>query len=300
VLTADQFLRCKVSPDRLQRPKLLFLLRIVNAVTETTGFAHRLFDDALGQEAIGVIVNASAYDKDRARQGKIEYFNRLQQLICESLGESEHPASTRAIITGAEAERTSIMLQKLCQAATMRPAAVATSVAHTIGGVHDTRYSAVAGTAVVRPRSSRRVSTSNGRFQPRRRRSSAPAAAPAAALAEAPAEASAEASAAAPAAAPELAAEGMEPEPEPQSEEAAQKAKEERLAAAEGAPTEASASASARAEMEPDPDASGKLLLEAEERARAEAAQRKKLQDEFDTFMMRMLACQQQAQAEAA
>ena len=123
VLSPDQCSRCKVSPDRLLRPKLLFLLRIVNAVTEATGFGFGLFDDALGQEAIGVIANASAYEKDRVRRGKIEYFNRLQQVICEALGEPEHPASTRAIITGAEPARTNVMLQKLCHAAQVASAA---------------------------------------------------------------------------------------------------------------------------------------------------------------------------------
>ncbi len=117
VLTPDQFVKCKVSPSRLQRPKLLFLLRIVTAVSDTTGFARGLFDDTVGAEAVDVIANPSAYDKDRVRRGKIEYFDRLQQRICEALGEAQHPAATRAIITGGEAARTNVMLQKLCQAA---------------------------------------------------------------------------------------------------------------------------------------------------------------------------------------
>lgn len=117
MLTPDQFAKCKVSPSRLQRPKLLFLLRIVTAVSDTTGFARGLFDDTVGAEAVDVIANPSAYDKDRVRRGKIEYFDRLQQRICEAVGEAQHPASTRAIITGGEAARTNVMLQKLCQAA---------------------------------------------------------------------------------------------------------------------------------------------------------------------------------------
>ena len=116
-LSPDQFQRCKISPDRLRRPKLLFLLRIVNAVADSTGFGRSLYDDAQGRDACAVIVEPGAFPKDRVRAGKIEYFDRLQQAIVDALGETEPPAFTRSIITGGEPERTNLMLQKLCQAA---------------------------------------------------------------------------------------------------------------------------------------------------------------------------------------
>ena len=116
-LSPDQFQRCKISPDRLRRPKLLFLLRIVNAVADSTGFGRSLYDDAQGRDACAVIVEPGAFPKDRVRAGKIEYFDRLQQAIVDALGEAEPPAFTRSIITGGEPDRTNLMLQKLCQAA---------------------------------------------------------------------------------------------------------------------------------------------------------------------------------------
>lgn len=111
--------RCKLSADRLRRPKLLFLLRIVQAVTEQTGFAEGLYDDATGLQAVLSITDpAQIGRKDDIRRAKMEFFNRLQHAIAKSLGERSLPASTRAIITGTDAVQTNSMLQKLCAAAT--------------------------------------------------------------------------------------------------------------------------------------------------------------------------------------
>ena len=111
------FRQCRISPDSLRRPRLLFLLRIVDAVADSTGFGRSLFEDAQGRDAVGAIVEPGAYPRDQVLAGKIEYFDRLQHAIMEALGEAETPASSRAIVSGAQPERTNVMLQKLCQAA---------------------------------------------------------------------------------------------------------------------------------------------------------------------------------------
>jgi hypothetical protein len=121
VLPPEVCARCKLSTDRLRRPKLLFLLRVVQAVMEQTGFAEGLYDDDAGQQAVLSITSPSQIGyEDDIWQARMEFFNRLQHAIARSLGERGFPVTTRAIITRTDAAQTNAMLQKLCVAATQR------------------------------------------------------------------------------------------------------------------------------------------------------------------------------------
>jgi hypothetical protein len=122
VLSEEHCQRCKLSAARLRRPKLLFLLRIVRAITEQTGFGAGLYSDERGQQAVLSITEPGAFpSKDAVRQAKLEYFHRLQHAVVGALGESHLPANTRSVIMGAEPLLTNVLLQKLCSAATLSP-----------------------------------------------------------------------------------------------------------------------------------------------------------------------------------
>ena len=114
VFSVAEMASMKISAERLRRPKLNFLYRVVSVVTQKTGFCAGLFDDDDGQlatRAVAGTCTGEAADKTIVRQGKLEYFNRLQLAVAKAFGEEKLTASTRSIITGKDSAGANRLLQ---------------------------------------------------------------------------------------------------------------------------------------------------------------------------------------------
>ena len=97
-----------LSTKLLTRPPFRYLQDLINAVTQSTGFGHGLFEG----------LKAEGDSKTTTREYKIEYVNRLMDCIGLGLGRSLHFCSASMVVAGSECEKTNRMLQNLSQVAT--------------------------------------------------------------------------------------------------------------------------------------------------------------------------------------
>jgi hypothetical protein len=90
-LSSTAFGRCAPTTERLQRPKLIFLYRIISSVADQTGFAADLYDDNEGQLLLQTIRGGSA--KPGTTQERQALVRRKQQYFQRIIHAVEHVVS---------------------------------------------------------------------------------------------------------------------------------------------------------------------------------------------------------------
>ena len=73
-LSEEAFARCQPTRDRLQRPKLAFLYRIVSTVSAETGFGRHMFEDEVGRLALEAVSGKAG--KPPTAEGRVDVSQR--------------------------------------------------------------------------------------------------------------------------------------------------------------------------------------------------------------------------------
>ncbi len=122
-LSDAAFARCQPTRDRLQRPKLAFLYRIISSVSAETGFGANLFRDDAGRLALEAVSGKVDKPPDpaakaRIAQRKLLYFERVITAVEQVVSDDGQRTVTTAadIAAGRRAGQTNVLLQRFCTA----------------------------------------------------------------------------------------------------------------------------------------------------------------------------------------